>query len=147
MTPIDRAILESCAKDFRRLKELRADIPGGTLYRHAKRLQGLGWLERQGPLYRTTNAGRRNLFENQEGRWNQLEQFYPPLALIPTEVHRGVVELIFAAAMARQNPTRGDRHPFFRLFRGHAPLENLFRCICLPCFWAGPGSPRGRLWE
>lgn len=113
MTPIDRAILESCAKDFRRLKDLRADIPGGTLYRHAKRLIGIGWLERQGPLYRTTNTGRRNLLEHQEGRWNQLEQLYPPLALIPTEVHRAMVELILAAVMARQNPTRNDRHPFF----------------------------------
>jgi len=113
MTPIDRAILESCAKDFRRLKDLRADIPGGTLYRHAKRLIGMGWLERQGPLYRTTNAGRRNLLENQEGRWDQLERLYQPLALIPTEVHRALVELIFAAVMARQNPIRSDRHPFF----------------------------------
>ena len=113
MTPIDRAILEFCATDFRRLKDLRAEYPGGTLYRHAKRLIKMGWLERQGPLYRTTNAGRRNLVEHQEGRWNQLEQFYSPLALIPTEEHRALVELILAAVMARQHPTRGDRHPFF----------------------------------
>ena len=113
MTLTDRAILEFCAKDFRRLKDLRAVFPGGTLYRRAKRLIKIGWLERQGPLYRTTNAGRRNLLENQEGRWDQLEQFYPPLALIPTEVHRALVELIFAAVMVRQHPTRGDRHPFF----------------------------------
>lgn len=113
MSPIDRAILEFSATDFRRLKDLRADIPGGTLYRHAKRLIKIGWLERQGPLYRATNAGRRNLLEHQEGRWNQLEQFYPPLALIPTEEHRALVELIFAGVMARQHPTRGDRHPFF----------------------------------
>ena len=113
MTPIDHAILEFCAKDYRRLKDLRADIPGGTLYRRAKRLIKIGWLERQGPLYRTTNTGHRNLFENQEGRWDQLKPFYPPLALIPTEVHRALVELIVAAVMARQNPTRSDRHPFF----------------------------------
>src|ERR1022692_4490244 len=61
MSPIDRAILEFCAKDFRRLKDLRAEYPGGTLYRRAKRLIKIGWLERQGPLYRATNAGRRNL--------------------------------------------------------------------------------------
>lgn len=113
MSPIDRAILEFCAKDFRRLKDLRAEYPGGTLYRHAKRLIKIGWLERQGPLYRATNAGRRNLVEHQEGRWNQLDQFYSPLALIPTEEHRALVELICAAVMVRQNPTRGDRHPFF----------------------------------
>lgn len=116
MTPIDRVILEFCATDFRRLKDLRADIPGGTLYRHAKRLIKIGWLERQGPLYRTTTAGRRNLVEHQEERWNQLEQFYSPLALIPTEEHRALVELILAAVMVRQHPTRGDCHPFFVCF-------------------------------
>jgi len=84
MTPIDRAIL-TFAADYRRLKDLRNDIPSGTLYRHAKRLVEMGWLERRGPLYRITNAGRRNTLEDQEGRWNHLEQFYKPLALIPTE--------------------------------------------------------------
>jgi hypothetical protein len=116
MSPIDRAILEFCAKDFRRLKDLRAEYPGGTLYRRAKRLIKIGWLERQGPLYRATNAGRRNLIEHQEGQWDQLAHFYSPLALIPTEEHRALVELILAAVMVRQHPTRGDRHPFFLCF-------------------------------
>ena len=116
MTPTDRAILEFCATDFRRLKDLRAEYPGGTLYRHAKRLIKIGWLERQGPLYRATNAGRRNLAENQEGRWNQLAQFYSPLRLIPTEEHHALVELVLAAVMVRQHPTRGDCHPFFVCF-------------------------------
>jgi len=66
MTTIDRGILEFCAKDFRRLKELRAIFPGGTLYRRAKRLIKIGWLERQGPLYRSTSTGLRNLSDNQE---------------------------------------------------------------------------------
>ena len=100
-------------QDFRRLTDLRADYPGSTIHRHAKRLIKIGWLERQGPLYRTTIAGRRNLLETQEGRWDQLEQFYPPLAFIPTEEHRALVELILAAVMVRQHPTRSDRHPFF----------------------------------
>lgn len=113
MSPVARAILELCATDFRRLKDLRAGYPGSTVHRHAKRLIKIGWLERQGPLYRTTSAGRRNLLENQDGRWDQLEQFYPPLALIPTEEHRALVELILAAVMVRQHPTRSDRHPFF----------------------------------
>lgn len=113
MTPIDRAILEFCATEFRRLKDLRADYPAGTLYRHAKRLIQIGWLERQGPLYRATAAGRRNLIENQLERWHQLDAFYPPLALAPTEEHRALIELIFAAVMVRQHPTRHDRHPFF----------------------------------
>ena len=116
MTPMDRAILEFCAKDFRRLKDLRAEYPAGTLYRHAKRLINIGWLERRGPMYTTTDVGRRNLSENQEGRWDRLGQVYPPLGLIPTEEHRGLVELILAAVMVRQHPTRGDCHPFFVLF-------------------------------
>ena len=37
MTSIGRAILEFCATEFRRLKDLRVAIPGGSLYRHAKR--------------------------------------------------------------------------------------------------------------
>src|SRR6267143_6679417 len=97
MTTIDRGILEFCAKDFRRLKELRAIFPGGTLYRHAKRLIKIGWLERQGPLYRSTSTGLRNLSDDQEGRWDRLDQMYAPLGLIPTEEHRGLVELILAA--------------------------------------------------
>jgi hypothetical protein len=116
MTPIDRAILQFCAKDFRRLKELRAIFPGGTLYRRAKRLIKIGWLERQGPLYRSTSTGLRNLSDNSEGRWDQLELIYAPLGLIPTEEHRGLVELILAAVMVRQHPTRRDCHPFFVLF-------------------------------
>ncbi|MEO7860596.1 MAG: hypothetical protein ABIU05_09145, partial [Nitrospirales bacterium] len=116
MNPIDRAILEFCAKDFCRLNDLRAVFPGGTLYRRAKRLIKIGWLERQGPLYRSTDAGRRNLSEDQEGRWDQLEQVYSPLGLIPTEQHRALVELILAAVMLRQHPTRGDCHPFFVVF-------------------------------
>ena len=116
MTTIDRGILEFCAKDFRLLKDLRAEYPAGTLYRHAKRLIKIGWLERQGSLYRSTSTGLRNLSDNQEGRWDQLEQMYAPLGLIPTEEHRGLVELILAAVMVRQHPTRGDCHPFFVIF-------------------------------
>jgi hypothetical protein len=116
MTPIDRSILEFCAKDFRRLKELRAEYPAGTLYRHAKQLIKIGWLERQGPFYRSTSTGIRNLSDSQEGRWDRLEEVYSPLGLIPTEEHRGLVELILAAVMVRQHPTRGDCHPFFVLF-------------------------------
>jgi hypothetical protein len=116
MIPIDRAILEFCAKDFRRLKDLRAVFPGATLYRRAKRLVKIGWLERQGPLYRSTSTGLRNLSDNQEGRWDRLEQVYSPLGLIPTEEHRGLVELILAAVMVRQRPTRLDCHPFFVIF-------------------------------
>jgi len=116
MIPIDRAILEFCAKDFRRLKDLRAVFPGATLYRRAKRLVKIGWLERQGPLYRSTSTGLRNLSDNQEGRWDRLEQIYSPLGLIPTEEHRALVELILAAVMVRQHPTRRDCHPFFVIF-------------------------------
>ncbi|GKS59798.1 hypothetical protein YTPLAS18_33250 [Nitrospira sp.] len=114
MDTTDQTILERCADDYRRLKELREQIPSGTLYRHTKRLCELGWLERKGAFYRTTETGRRNLFEaNWSRRWNRLEKLYPPLALIPTAVHRALIELIFAAIICRQYATRPDRHPFF----------------------------------
>ncbi len=71
MDTTDRAILEACAEDYHRLKELRPHIAGGTLYRHTKRLCELGWLERKGPFYRTTETGRRNLIEaNCSRQWN-----------------------------------------------------------------------------
>ena len=134
MTTIDRGILEFCAKDFRRLKDLRAEYPAGTLYRHAKRLIKIGWLERQGPLYRSTSTGLRNLSDNQEGRWDQLEQMYAPLGLIPTEEHRGLVELILAGVMVRQHPARRDCHPFFVIFgdtfHWKTTLE-IFVCLAL----------------
>lgn len=114
MNTTDRAILEACADDYQRLKELRRHIAGGTLYRHAKRLCELGWLERKGPFYRTTEAGRRNLIEvNCSRRLNQLEKLYAPLGLIPTAVHRALIELIFVAMICRQYENRPDRHPFF----------------------------------
>lgn len=114
MNTTDRAIMEACTDDFHRLKELRPHIAGGTLYRHAKRLCELGWLEKKGPFYRTTDTGRRNLIEaNSSRRWNQLEKLYTPLGLIPTAVHRALIELIFPAIICRQHTTRPDRHPFF----------------------------------
>jgi predicted nuclease with TOPRIM domain len=114
MNAIDRAILEACAADYHRLKELRGQISSGTLYRHTKRLCELGCLERKGPFYRATETGRRNLIEaNCSRQWNQLEKIYPPLALIPTAVHRALIELIVAAIICRQHATRPDRHPFF----------------------------------
>ncbi len=114
MHPVDRAILEFCQDEFRPLKPLRDRIPGGTLYRHANRLQKWGWLERQTGFYRSTQVGLRQLAEALGGRqWNGLDELYPPLALIPTPVHRAMAELMLAAAVARQHAVRADRHPFF----------------------------------
>ncbi len=116
MDPIDRAILEFC-QEFRPLKPLQERIPKGTLYRHAKRLVKLGWVCKESGRYRTTEAGLRQLIESQSGRrWDALERVYPPLAVVPTPVHRAMVELILAAAVARRHEIRPDRHPFFVAF-------------------------------
>ncbi len=119
MDPIDRAILESCRDEFQPLKPLLEQVPKGTLYRHAKRLVRLGWLRKEGGRYRTTDAGGRQLAESQRGRrWDALERIYPPLVEVPTPVHRAMIELIFAAVMARRHEVRPDRHPFFVVFGG-----------------------------
>src|SRR5262249_47885081 len=47
MHPIDRTILAFCQDDFRPLNPLRQTIPGGSLYRHVKRLVDLGWLRKE----------------------------------------------------------------------------------------------------
>lgn len=117
MDPIDRAILEFCQEEFRPLKPLQERIPKGTLYRHAKRLVKLGWVGKESGLYRTTEPGLRQLIESQSGRrWDALERVYPPLAVVPTPVHRAMIELILAAAVARRHEIRPDRHPFFVAF-------------------------------
>jgi hypothetical protein len=114
MDPIDSAILTSCAEDFRPLKPLLARIPKASLYRHAKRLTQLGWLERKVRLYKATDAGRRQLQAARQGRqWNQFDVVYPPIKYLPTDVHRAVCELALAAVICRQSKTRADRHAFF----------------------------------
>ena len=59
MHAIDRAILELGLDDFHPLKSLRGRIAQGPLYRHVLRLLKLGWLQKQGTLYQTTESGRR----------------------------------------------------------------------------------------
>ena len=114
MDPIDSAILTHCAEDFRPLKPLLQMIPKGTAYRHAKRLLQLGWLVREGRLYQSTDAGRRQLQAAQRGQqWNRLDAVYPPIKYLPTDVHRALFELVLAAVICRQYETRSDRHPFF----------------------------------
>lgn len=117
MQPTDHAILEHCLNDYRPIVPLKGRIPGGTLYRHLSRLVKLGWLDKQGPLYRTTAPGRRRLAEAADPhRVDVLAELYPPLVLVPTPAHRVMVELILAAVVARQHKIRPNRHPFFVLF-------------------------------
>src|SRR5687768_8856234 len=109
MDAIDAAIITHCLDDFRPLKPLLKTIPKGTLYRHAKRMTELGWLERNGAMYQTTDAGRRQLSAARHGRqWNQFDALYRPITLLPTEVHRAVFELSLAAVVCRQSRTRAD---------------------------------------
>jgi hypothetical protein len=119
MHPIDRAVLEHCQEDFQPVTALKGQIPSGTLYRHVGRLVALGWLEKRGPRYRTTTAGRRQVKGAAAARsWATLETVYPPLALVPTATHRAAIELILAAVVARQHEVRPDRHPYFVLSGG-----------------------------
>jgi hypothetical protein len=119
MSPVDRTILEHCREDFCPLRDLRGPIPSGTLYRHAGRLVQLGWLRKEHGLYRTTESGLRQLVAaGTGGHGDRLIEVYPPLELVPTPVHRALVELIWAAMVARQHATRPDRHPFFVAFGG-----------------------------
>jgi hypothetical protein len=114
MNAIDQQVLEFCLEDFRPLKPLARTTPSGTLYRHVKRLVRLAWLTKEGNLYRTTDTGRRQLVAVATGRsWNTLERLYPPLELVPTPVHQALVELIWAAMVARQHAISPERHPFF----------------------------------
>jgi hypothetical protein len=113
MHPVDRTILTHCREDFRPLRPLRPSIPSGTLYRHAGKLVRLGWLRREHALYQATDAGLRQLKEGGTDRWDRLTEVYPPLAFVPTAVHRAVAELVWAAVVARHYLGRPDRHPFF----------------------------------
>ena len=117
MHPTDRAILEHCANEFQPVVPLKGRIPSGSLYRHVNRLVRLAWLEKQGALYRATDAGRRQLVGATGGEtWGALVKLYPPLGLVPTPVHRALIELILAATVARQHESRPDRHPSFVAF-------------------------------
>jgi hypothetical protein len=89
-------------------------------------------LEKAGSLYRTTVAGHRQLRRPSGAQpWEALERIYPPLGLVPTPAHRALIELILAAAVARQHATRPDRHPFFVAFGGTLHWKtSLGRFIC-----------------
>lgn len=113
MDPIDSVILTHCVDDFRPLKPLLKTIPRGTLYRHRDLLMKWGWLVKEGRLYQTTDAGRRQVEAARQGRqWTHFEVLYPPVKHVPTDVHRALFELTLAAVVCRQSRTRADRHPF-----------------------------------
>jgi hypothetical protein len=117
MNAIDHQILEFCRDGFQPLKPLIGPIASGTVYRHARRLGALGWLRKEGALYRTTDAGLRELDAvSTRQPPDPLIALYPPLAQVPTAVHRALVALVLAAADGRRHEVRPDRHPFFVLF-------------------------------
>jgi hypothetical protein len=134
MNAIYRAILEFCLDDFRSVRPLRDRIPQSTVYRGVMRLMKVGWLQKEGTFYKTTEAGRRQLTEGQERLWDGVALHYPPLRLIPTAVHRCLAELILAAIVMRQHGTRPDRHPFFVCAGGTLKWKSslaLFLCAAL----------------
>jgi len=132
MHPTDRVILDYCHNDFRPVTPLKGTVPSGSLYRHVGRMVKVGWLERQGALYRATEAGLHQLAALASGTtWDVLSDVYPPLALIPTLAHRALAELILAAIVARQHAIRPDRHPFFGACGGTLRWKtSLGRFVC-----------------
>src|SRR3954471_16690153 len=135
MHPTDQMILQWGLDDFRPLTSLRDRIPQGTRYRRVKRLTAVGWLQKEGPLFRTTDTGRRQLLEAQSQRlWDGVATHYSPLRLMPTLVHRSLAELVLAAIVIRQQGTRRTRHPFFALAGGTLKWKTslgLFLCSAL----------------
>ncbi len=134
MKPVYRAILELCLDDFRSVRPLRDRIPQSTGYRGVLHLMKVGWLQKEGTLYKATEAGRRQLIHGQERLWDGVALHYPPLRLIPTAVHRALTELILAAIVMRRHGTRPDRHPFFICAGGTLKWKSslaLFLCAAL----------------
>jgi hypothetical protein len=132
MNPVDHTILEFCGNDFCAVTSLKSQVPSGTLYRHVTSLVRLGWLEKTGNLYRTTVGGHRQLQRPIGAQpWDALDLLYPPLAVVPTAVHRAMTELIFAAVVARQQAIRPDRHPFLAAVGGTMHWKtSLGRFVC-----------------
>lgn len=135
MHAIDHAILELCLDDFHPLRSLRGRIAQGTLYRRVLHVVNVGWLQKQGTLYQTTDAGRRQLLEAQCQRlWDGVAIHYSPLRLVPTLVHRAMAELVLSAIVIRRQGTRPDRHPVFVAAGGTLTWKSslgLFLCLSL----------------
>lgn len=99
---IYRLILSYCAHGPTEVSGLLRDIARGTLYRTIGKLLQLGFLKRVGRAYLTTIPGQRWLAEDLSHiEWNLFDQLYPPFASIPTPYHKGLLELVLAAAVVR----------------------------------------------
>ncbi len=106
---IHRLILSYCAHGPTEVSGLLRDIARGTLYRTITKLVQLGLLKRIGRGYHTTVLGQRWLAEDTSHiNWNLFDQLYPPFALIPTTYHKGLLELVLAAAVVRHAGLHAD---------------------------------------
>jgi DNA-binding Lrp family transcriptional regulator len=122
MDEIDEKILRYCKGGYKSLRLLfeELEIPLSTGYNRAKRLVGLGLLERKSEGYKATRAGELELEGEKaiKGSWDALEKVYPPLRHAPTLVHRAIIELVLAAVVARRDEIRQDHHATFICFGG-----------------------------
>ncbi len=112
-TDIELALLEHCANGPKSIAPLIGKLAeSSTLYRHKDQLEKKGLLQSEGKdSYTTTTAGILEL-EALRGRTPAgLSDFYPPLNQVPTRFHRSIIELGFAAVIARKYELRTDRHP------------------------------------
>lgn len=113
---LDRVILQHCEADFVPLQELVRHVPRATLYRHSANLLDAGLLGKRGRAYRTTEQGKRRLADLlSHVDWNLWDHIYSPMQYVPTREHRATLELMIAAAVARQTDHQQDHHPGFVL--------------------------------
>ena len=116
---IERLILRYCAHGPTEVSGLKGQIANGTLYRSIGKLVKSGALKRVGRRYHTTAVGQRWLVEDLSHMdWNLFDQLYPPFALIPTAYHKGLLELVLAAAVVRHAGLHADHLCSFVLMGG-----------------------------
>ena len=114
LDPIDRLILLHGAQSPQPVRDLLQHCSRGSLYRHLGKLLKAGAVRRIGRTYVTTSEGVRWMADAEAHlEWNVLEPCYPPLAEVPTEHHKALLQLIAAAVVVRQAGLRDDHHPAF----------------------------------
>jgi hypothetical protein len=110
-------ILHHCSNGHTSITPLIGHLASsGRLYRFKDKLIKSGLLETSGKdLYRTTPQGILRLEAITGDVPPGLTTIYPPLAQVPTLLHRATIELVIAAIIARRYDVRPDHHPTFTM--------------------------------
>jgi hypothetical protein len=138
---IRRLILSYCAHGPTEVAGLLRDIARGTLYRTITKLVQLGFLKRVGRSYHTTVPGQRWLAEDLSHMdWNLFDHFYPPFAFIPTPHHKGLLELILAAAVVRHAGLHSDHLCAFIAMGGTLRWKTTLGCMACATLGVDPST-------